>query len=227
MQRIVGDQARATPGSKARRSSRRDSLRRQPDAVDRKSSRPSTPARQASFSSRSVSGSTIGRFCASSGSLSARNSAMRPSRSPIGSTPAHVTSPAAINVSRPAGAYPAMRAGRIDDSSKRSGQGRALQRFDRVEQRVEIGRSRRGESRPCQCVRKRASVCCSTGSTSRRSLASDLRRICRKISASHHSRWSPPGESRLQARAPPGQAAAARFPLPSRPTQNGPRARVA
>jgi hypothetical protein len=72
---------------------------------------------------------------------------------------------------------------------QRCGQRRALQTLDRIQQPSRFPCPlRRGASSPCQCVRKRASVCCSTGSTSRRSLASDLRRISRSISASHHSR---------------------------------------
>ena len=86
---------------------------------------------------------------------------------------------------------------------------------------------RRGVSSPCQCVRNRASVCCSTGSTSRRSLASDLRRIWRRISASHHSRWSPPGRNPPSRTRPRGQAAAAPpRPLP-RPAQSARRPRAA
>ena len=63
---------------------------------------------------------------------------MRPSRSPMGSTPAQVTSPAAISVSSPAGSYPATRAGRMEVSSSDAGNGRALQAFDGVEQRIEM-----------------------------------------------------------------------------------------
>ena len=66
-------------------------------------------------------------------------------------------------------------------------------RWRRAEHRDAHGNFAAATSSPCQCVRKRASVCCSTGSTSRRSLASDLRRICRRISVSHHSRCRPPG----------------------------------
>ena len=66
-------------------------------------------------------------------------------------------------------------------------------RSRRAAHRDSRARCAAASSNPCQWVRKRASVCCSTGSTSRRSLASDLRRIWRRISASHHSRWRPPG----------------------------------
>ena len=67
--------------------------------------------------------------------------------------------------------YPEMRAGRMDDSSSDAGIGAPcrLSIASRSASRC-AGPLRRGASRPCQWVRKRASVCCSTGSTSRRSL---------------------------------------------------------
>ena len=48
---------------------------------------------------------------------------------------------------------------------------------------------------PCQPGRKRPSAAGSTGSTSRRSRASDRRRSWRRTSGSHHSRSAPPGRN--------------------------------
>ena len=64
---------------------------------------------------------------------------MRPSRSPMGSTPAHATSPAAMRVSRPAGVIVGDAGGEDGGLDERGGEGRALQIFDGVEQRVKIG----------------------------------------------------------------------------------------
>ena len=51
------------------------------------------------------------------------------------------------------------------------------------------------EPRPCHAGRKRPSARGSTGSTSRRSLASERRRSIRRTSGSHHSRSTPPGRN--------------------------------
>jgi hypothetical protein len=136
-----------------------------------------------------VSGSTSGRCCASSGSLSAKKQRDAPIAlaDRLDAGPGHF---ARGNQRIEAGRRILRNARRQDRAlDQRRRQRRALQTFDRIEQRVEISMAAAPRrSSPCQCVRKRASVCCSTGSTSRRSLASDLRRIRRSISASHHSR---------------------------------------
>ncbi len=70
---------------------------------------------------------------------------MRPSRSPMGSTPAQVTSPAAIRVSRPAEENSADARRQNGALRKRCGDGRALQIFDRIEKRIEIRAAARSE----------------------------------------------------------------------------------
>ncbi len=152
VERVIGDQS--APHQAPQRIDRfaRDIRRLPPGAAGSKKLAPVDSRTASSFSSRSVSGSVSGRCWASSGSLSERKRAMRPSRSPIGSMPAHATSPAAISVSSPADSYPATRAGRMEVSSSEAGIGAPC--------RLSIASSktsrcacelRRGESKPCQC----------------------------------------------------------------------------
>ena len=136
--------------------------------------------------------STVDDATASQRSFSARYSAMRPSFSPIASSPHQTTSPAAISVSRSAERYPYSRAGSTSVSSIDAGMG-APCRFSITSSSASS--PRRGCTTPCQRVNSRASVACSTGSTSLRSFASDRRRIVRSTSWSHHSRCVPPGRN--------------------------------
>ena len=78
----------------------------------------------------------------------------------------------------------------------------AGQLVDDLGQALQGGRPaerRRGRSptaaTPCHAGRNRASAAGSTGSTSRRSRASDRRRSSRSTSGSHHSRSAPPGRN--------------------------------
>ncbi len=82
-----------------------------------------------------------------SGSLSARKRAMRPSRSPIGSTPAQVTSPAAIESVEAGGIVPRNARGKNRSLEQRCGQRCALQAFDGIKQRVEMRMQKRGVAR--------------------------------------------------------------------------------
>ena len=81
--------------------------------------------------------------------------------------------------------YPTSRAGRISVSRIEAGSG-APCRFSITSSSASS--PRRGCTTPCHRVNSRASVLCSTGSTSFRNRASDLRRIVRSTSSSHHSR---------------------------------------
>ena len=70
-----------------------------------------------------------------SASWSAKYSAMRPSLLPIGSTPAHTTSPLLHSASRSRAVMPRTRAGRMSFEQRRGGQRTALELRDGVEQR--------------------------------------------------------------------------------------------
>ena len=119
-----------------------------------------------------------------------RKSASRPSRSPSGSRPHQVTSPAAVSASRSAGLYPSTRADRISDSKFDAGSG-APWRFSIASSSASS--PSRGRETPCQLVSNRPKTAGSTGSTSLRNRASDRRRTDWSTSGSHHSRPVPPG----------------------------------
>ena len=77
--------------------------------------------------------------------------------------------------------------------------GRSAQRRGPKARRVTQAGYRRNS---CQSGRNRPSAAGSTGSTSRRSRASDRRRSWRRTSGSHHSRSAPPGRNSPRRRAP-------------------------
>ena len=116
--------------------------------------------------------------------------ATRPSDGPSGSRPRQTISPEARRKSRSAGRYLSMRAGRTSASSAEAGMG-APWSCSTAERSASS--PVRGRATPCHSARKRANAAGSTGSTSRRSFASDRRLIARRTPASHHSREDPPG----------------------------------
>jgi len=191
MQRIVRDQP--TPHQAPQRINRLAweppvSLRAAANCLVQriKKARPEDSSTASSFSSRSFSGSGCGLGCASSGIWSARNSAILPSRSPnrLHPRPRHL----ARRNQRisPPGAYSPIRAGKIPLSTSDAVSGAPCKLSIASSAHPGSPAPRRQHTLP---VRKnRASVCCSTGSTSLRSRASDFRLISRSISASHHSR---------------------------------------
>ena len=106
-----------------------------PDRTCDARTRPARGRRQAV-----ATGSAFRRIGASGGNscgrCSARYSATRPSRSPIGSTPTQTTSPAAVTASRSAGIVDLDPRRQDLGLENRRGQRRALQLLDRVEQRI-------------------------------------------------------------------------------------------
>src|SRR5204862_70224 len=146
----------------------------------------------------SRSRSWIGRSGRSRGSgrsrakCSARKSAIFPSRGPSAPPPIHMTWPEPSNASRSRGSYFATRAGRMRVSRSDAGT-KAPCSFWMASRSAAVPRS--GASIPCHATAKRAKASCSTGSTSRRSRASDLPRSVRKTPASHHSLAVAPGRN--------------------------------
>jgi diguanylate cyclase (GGDEF)-like protein len=188
-ERVVGDLARPHQVPQRRQQLGVGGVGGRPRGAVPRSSRPGASARAApSWTAPSGASRALPpvRACAS---WSAKHSRTRPSVEPIAPAPTHTTSPAGAELveHRPAVAAPAPAARRARAWTPRAAPPPATRA------RRPARRPRRSAGMPCHAGRKRASASGSTGSTSRRSAASDRRRSWRSTSTSHHSRCTPSG----------------------------------
>ena len=125
----------------------------------------------------------------------ARESEMRPSRSPTRPLPTQITFARKLSsASSYSERYPWTRAGRISVSRSDAINSAPCRDFDGIDQRA--SRPRRRVYRDlADRPRKRANTVCSAEQSPASGAANVLRRICWRTPGSHHSRCSPPGRN--------------------------------